>query len=128
MIFDPNADFEAQLKGALLEAGKSGKRIIVEFGGDWCIWSIKMTNVLESPIFRSLLQKHFIFLRCFAGREGECPYPEYLEFPNIASIPFFILLNEKGEIIATQRTEKFEILRFYNPIKLYFFLKSWTKL
>lgn len=128
MIFDQNADFESQLKEALLEAGKTGKRIIVEFGGDWCFWSIKMSKVLESPIFRSLLQKHFIFLRCFAGREGECPYPEYLEFPNIPSLPFFILLNEKGGIIASQRTEEFEFFRFYNRIKLYFFLKNWATL
>ncbi len=127
MFFDRNVNFEAQLENAFPEAGKTGKRIIVEFGGDWCFWSVKMGRVLEIPIFRSFLQKHFIFLRCYAGHDGECHYPEHLELPNFSAVPFFVLLDEKGEIIASQKTDVFEFFRFYNWFKLYSFLNNWAK-
>ncbi len=127
MLFDRNVNFEAQLENALREAKETGKRIIVEFGGDWCSWSVKMCKVLESAKFKSLLQERFIFLRCYAGHDGECHYPEHLEFPNFSAIPFFVLLNENGEIIASQSTETFEWFRFYKKYKIYSFLKSWAK-
>ncbi len=127
MIFDRNGDFESQLEQALGEARMTGKRILVEFGGDWCAWSGKMHRVLESLKFKALLQQKFIFLRCYAGEDGECAFPDYLEFPEFSSIPYFVLLNEHGEIIARQRSEPFEFFRWYKKYQIYSFLERWAR-
>ncbi len=128
MLFDPNVDFAAELHDALRDARETGKRIIVEFGGDWCIWSDKMRRVLESPRFRALLQEHFILLRCHTGPDGSCAYPDHLELPQFSSIPFFALLNARGEVLATQRSEGFEFFRWYKKYAIYAFLRRWARL
>lgn len=126
MIFNKEANFAKELEVALSESRNSGKKIIVEFGGDWCIWSEKMFKVLQSSIFKKYIDKNFIFLRCYVGRDGECAYPANLELPSFTSVPFFTLLNADSEIVATQNTEVFEFFRLYNRFKLFYFFKRWS--
>lgn len=127
MSFDKFADFESQLSYALKQAKEQNKRVLVEFGGDWCSWSDKMHKVLESAKFKTFIQEHFIFLKCYAGRDGDCSYPQHLEFPQFTSVPFFLLLSADGEIVATQQTDVFEFFRFYKKYKLFSFFKNWAQ-
>jgi len=126
MIFDSSINFETTLNKALEEAVKHNKKVIIEYGGDWCIWSERMYSVLEKKKFKNFLNEHFIFVRCFIGRECENSFPAHIEMPEFDSVPFFSLLNQEGEFIFHQNTEPFEILWFYNKRKIFEFLKEWS--
>lgn len=128
MIFDENLDFSTILDDALAKSQKTKKRVLIEFGGDWCIWSHRMNSVVESKKFKSLIDDNFIFLRCTINALGECNYPSDREYPEFSSIPHFILLDENGKIIASQDTPGFEFLWFYKKWSLYNFFKKWAKL
>lgn len=126
MIFDSTINFEVTLNKALEDASKQNKKVIIEYGGDWCIWSERMYSVLEKKKFKRFLNENFIFVRCFIGREWENSFPTYLDIPDFDSVPFFSLLSPEGEFISHQNTEPFEILWFYNKRKLFEFFKEWS--
>ena len=128
MIFDESLDFDAILNDALVRSKEAKKRILIEFGGDWCIWSHRMNRVVESKKFKSFIDDNFIFLRCTINSSGECSYPSDREYPDIRSIPHFILLDENANVIGSQDTPSFEFLWFYKKWELYNFLKKWAKL
>ena len=36
--YDPKRNGEMDIKDAVLEARRTGKRVLVDVGGEWCIW------------------------------------------------------------------------------------------
>ena len=62
------------------------------------------------------------------GEDGESYFPfSEIEVPEFYSVPFFILLNERAELIDFAPTEQFELLWFYQKRKIHSFLKSWSQ-
>jgi len=128
MIFDSYADFKTDLSAALEQSSKQNKKVIIEYGGDWCIWSERIYSVLEKPKFKKFIDDNFIFIRCYVGRDWESSFSETIEFLEIESVPYFSLLDSTGKFIANQETETYEILWFYNERKLFGLFKEWAKL
>ncbi|MEP1551772.1 MAG: thioredoxin family protein [Paraglaciecola sp.] len=126
MIFDSTINFEDTLNKAFKDATEQNKKVIVEYGGDWCIWSERMYSVLEKKKFKSFISDNFIFVRCYIGREWENTFPTHIEIPDFDSVPFFSLLSSDGEFLSHQNTEPFEILWFYNKRKLFDLFKEWS--
>ncbi len=125
MIFDERRDMQPIFESALSRSRASGRKILVEYGGDWCIWSTRMTAVLLRPEFSQLLQQRFIFLRCYVGPDSHSSPPN-VELPDFESVPFFALMDSNGRIVATQSTEGFEFLWFYRKSKIRAFLRGWS--
>ena len=43
--YDPARDPAADLKSAMTEAQRDGKRILLEVGGEWCVWCQFLNNL-----------------------------------------------------------------------------------
>lgn len=120
-------DFEDELADALAQAREQNKQVLIEFGGDWCIWSKRMERVLAKSDMDRLITDNFLFLRCYMGYDGEHYFPfDRIDEPNLKSVPYFILLNTDCEVVASSSTEQFEFWRFYRKGKLKKFLQRWA--
>ena len=127
MIFDQHLDLEPVFEKAFADARASGKKILVEYGGDWCPWSVRMASALSAPAIAALIRQKFILIRCYVG-EGGTSSPENVEFPrDLDAVPFFALIDADGRIVATQRTEPFEFLWFYRKSRIRDFLTEWSR-
>jgi hypothetical protein len=128
MIFDERQDMRPVFEAALAESRRTGRKVLVEYGGDWCPWSLRMSAVLQRPAFSQLLRQRFIFVRCYVGPDGHSSPPE-VDFPSeLDSVPFFALMDADGRIVATQRTAGFEVLWFYWTPRIRSFLEGWAGL
>ena len=126
MIFNANQDLEPVIEAALARSATTGKKLLVEYGGDWCPWSLRMAAILARPEFAALLRRHFIFLRCYVGPDGRSN-SALIEYPPLSSVPYFSLVDSQGRIIATRDTEGFERLWwFYSAAKIRAFLQDWA--
>ena len=47
-VYDEKADARADLKAALARAQKENKRVLVQWGANWCGWCIKLHDVFKS--------------------------------------------------------------------------------
>ena len=61
---------QADLDAALKTAAQSNKRVIVDFGGNWC-GDCKVLDInLRKPENAALLQKHYVLVHVNVGEKG----------------------------------------------------------
>jgi len=128
VIFESSRNFEYVLIDALHKSRQCKKHVLVEFGGDWCVWCLRMHKVLSSGKLKSFISENFIHIRCPVSENGSFTYPPERGKPNVDSVPHFIVLDENGQIICSQDTPKFEFLWFYKKGALYEFFEKCAKL
>jgi thiol:disulfide interchange protein len=60
-IFDVHADGDAQVSAALARAAAEHKRVLLDFGANWCIWCHRLHNTLETdPAVSRALQRDYV--------------------------------------------------------------------
>ena len=126
-MFDESEDLGPVFDAAFAQSKATGKKILVEYGGDWCKWSGRMAAVLRRPKFSSFISQRFIFIRCYVG-PGGTNNPDDIELPPLDAVPYFSLMDSDGRIVATQATEVFELFWFYRKSKILAFLRGWSEL
>ena len=117
----------SQYDSALARARESGKKILVEYGGDWCGGAVSLAALLDRPAVAALIKRHFIHVRCRIGPDGHSMSPGIPIPVELDAIPFFGLVDAEGRIVATQRTEPFEFLWWYRESKVVAFLQAWAR-
>ncbi len=125
--FDPSRNPGQDLKDAVVEAQKSNRRIILDVGGDWCIWCHRIDNFIDSnKDVSSQLHNHFIVVKVNFSPENK--NEKFLSnYPKIPGYPHFFVLSEKGKLIHSQDSGKLEKGKGYSKEKFIAFLKKWSQ-
>src|SRR5476651_285726 len=62
--FDPKRDPKLDLDGAMAAAAKTGKRIIMDIGGEWCSWCVYMDKYfLINPALAKLRDDNYVWIK-----------------------------------------------------------------
>lgn len=124
--FDPTRDANKDLNNAKKEANKSERRIILDVGGEWCIWCHRLDKFIESnDDIKTYLEKNFIVLKINYSKENR--NKEFLShYPEIPGYPHFFILEKNGDLIHSQNTGELEQDKSYSREKMKAFLKRWT--
>ena len=124
--FDPLHDPAKDLKEAVAEAKKSNRRILLDVGGDWCIWCHRLDAFIESnDEIKNYLNKNFILLKINYSKENK--NEEFLsKYPEIAGYPHYFVLEKDGKFLHSQNTGDLEQDKGYSKEKMMAFLKEWA--
>src|SRR5262249_53707867 len=66
--YDENADAAARLDKAFTSAKRSGKRVLIDFGGNWCPDCRILAGVMDLPEVKSYVARHFEVVSVDVGR------------------------------------------------------------
>jgi len=124
--FDPGRDPSADLQTAVTEAQKLDKNIILDVGGDWCIWCHRIDAFIEShKEINDFLHGNYIIMKVNYSPENK--NEAFLSgYPKITGYPHFFILDKDGKLLHSQDTGKLEEGKDYNPKKFMTFLEVWT--
>lgn len=124
--FDPKRDPKADLQEAVLKASASGKRIILDVGGEWCGWCVYMDKYfLENPGLAKLRDENFVWIKINMSPENE--NKEFLSaFPEALGFPHLYVLDETGKLLHSQETGSLESGKGYNLQAFTEFLNKWS--
>lgn len=109
--YRPDADPFADLELAKARALAEHKRILIEVGGDWCIWCHILDDYLEENAdVRAAFEDVFVVLKVNWSRdvEGEQNEAFLAQYPERAGYPHFFVLEADGTFIHSQDTVKLE--------------------
>ncbi|MGA3326504.1 MAG: thioredoxin family protein [Terriglobia bacterium] len=122
--YDASRDPAKDLQDVIALATKTNKRILLEVGGDWCVFCNIMDQTFDShPQLRKLRDANFVTLKVNFSKEN--PNEAFLsKYPKIADYPHFFVLDSKGAFLYSQPTHKFEHGKTYNVGKIESFLKK----
>ena len=124
--FDPERDAEADIKEALLEARRVGKRVLLDVGGEWCIWCHRMDEYFEkNPKLRELRDRNFIMVKINFSPENKNE-KALSRYPEIPGYPHLFVLESDGKLLHSQNTGELEAGKSYDLDKFTSFLKIWS--
>lgn len=131
-MFDPRRDAEKDLQEAIVRARHDRKMILLDVGGEWCIWCHRLDSVFTmNPDLAEYLRRHYVVVKINVSKENR--NTEFLaKYPNIEGYPHIFVLDENGELLCSQDTGEFEYPEGYprkghDKQKIFIFLKRWAE-
>lgn len=124
--FDPARNPELDLKATVELAKATNKRIILDVGGEWCIWCHRIDAFINNTKeIKSLLDENFIVLKINYSKENK--NEEFLsKYPKVEGYPHFFVLDKNGKLLHSQNTGDLEKDKDYDKEKIIAFLQTWS--
>jgi len=124
--YDPGRSAEQDLRNAVSEAQRTGKRILLEVGGEWCSWCHIMDRYFgQNPNLTMLRDTGYVTVKINFSKENE--NEKFLsKYPKIPGYPHLFVLEKDGKLLHSQFTADLEQGQSYNLQKFTDFLKRWT--
>ena len=125
-IYPDPSHAKADLAAAIKTAAESHKRVIVDFGGDWCgdcqVLDIYFHNAENRPI----LESNFVLVHINIGRMDEnLDIAEQYGIPVTLGVPALAVLSDRGKLLYGQRGGEFKSMRRMQSSEVTKFLVQW---
>lgn len=109
-IFDPRAQGDELIAGALARASREHKRVLVLFGANWCPWTRRIDHALrQDAAIRQELQRSFVLVYVDANtrkdKKRNALVIERYGNPLRFGLPVFVVLAPDGALLATRETQ-----------------------
>ena len=133
-IYDPQADGFVLIDGALEQARTDNKRVLLDFGANWCPWCHLLHQVFtaDDSVRRKLAAGYVVVMIDVNKRKGparNAAVNEKYGNPIKAGLPVLVVLDAGGQPLVTQETGAFEKsgpVEADDPAKVLAFLEKWT--
>jgi thioredoxin-related protein len=124
--YDPGRSAEQDLRNAVTEAQRTGKRILLEVGGEWCSWCHIMDKFFDqNPNLTKLRDTNYVTVKINFSKENE--NGKFLgQYPKIPGYPHLFVLESNGKLLHSQFTGDLEQGQSYNLQKFTKFLEAWV--
>jgi thiol:disulfide interchange protein len=125
-LYSAEADPKAEISSALKQAGLEHKRIILDFGGDWCGDCQVLDIYFHQPPNADLLEKNFIVVHVDIGRyDKNLDIAEKYKIPLKKGVPALAVIDTHDKLLYSQETGEFEDMRYMYPNSVTDFLNRW---
>jgi len=128
-IYDPMADARHDLQQAIQQAGQENKHVLIQVGGNWCPWCVKLHGFFESEaVIDSILKADYVRVKINFSKENKNPETmTLLEYPQRFGFPVLVVLDAAGKRLHTQNTGYLEQDKGYDVEKVKGFLLDWNR-
>lgn len=107
-IFDPARDATKDLQEGIAEAARTGKRVLVDVGGNWCGWCHEMERFIEAhPELKALRDKNFVTVKVNYSPENQNA-ALLSKYPAIKGYPHLFVLDKDGSLLHSEDTSLLE--------------------
>ena len=121
---------DADIAAGLEVAAKTNRRVLVEFGGNWCPDCIVLDHHFHVPENAALLNKHYVLVHVNVGVKGitdNFAIAERYGIPLKKGVPALAVLEPDGRVVFAQKQGEFEAMRKVDPASVRDFLKKWAR-
>lgn len=127
-LYNPKADAKADIAAAVKKAKAEGKHVLIQVGGNWCPWCIKLHAFIDdNSDIKTTINGNFVFILVNYSKENKnMEVMKQLEYPNRFGFPILVILDANGKRIHTQATDYLENNNSYDLTKVQNMLKQWS--
>ena len=125
-FYDPSADGAKQIDAAIEKIGGRDQLILVQVGGDWCKWCVRLNKTIsEDPELLKALEEDFEWVHIYYGKENKNEEAmQRLNNPTGYGFPVFVMLDNFGVVPRVVPTGQFEDGDGYDKAKLLHFFQT----
>ncbi len=126
-IYDEQADGAKQITDALATAKKDHKRILLQFGANWCGWCHKLHKLFQTDAtIAAKLKESFVIVLVDVNKGHNDEVDKRYGHPTRFGLPVIVVLDAGGKPLVTQDTGKLEEGDHHSPEKVLAFLNQWA--
>ena len=127
-IYPAPGQAKSELTAALAASAAAHKRIILDFGGNWCPDCHVLDLYFHDSVNRPILEANYILVHVNIGSMNEnLDIAERYRIPLRKGVPALAVLGEHGELLYSQRTGEFEAMRGMQSSAVTDFLVRWKR-
>jgi len=127
-LYNPAADAKGDIAGAVKQAAALHKNVLLQIGGNWCIWCIRFNNlVTQDPELNKYVRDNYVIVHVNYSKENTNEkLLAQLGYPQRFGFPVFIVLDDKGNRLHTQNSSYLEDGKGHSKEKVMGFFKDWA--
>ncbi len=126
--YHPEENAEAKIAELIKTAQKENKNIILQAGGNWCIWCLRFNNfVNETQELKEIVDQNYLYyhLNFSPENKNEKVFDQYGNPGEKFGYPVFVILNKEGKMIHVQDSAVLEEGKGYSLEKVKTFFSDW---
>ena len=125
-IYSETANPAADIAAGLAQAKREHKRVILDFGGDWCGDCQVLDLYFHQPPNADLLQNNFVLVHVWIGHmDTNIDVAARYGVPIARGVPALAVLAADGKVLYAQATGQFAPMRHMQPTSVTEFLEKW---
>jgi thioredoxin 1 len=125
-IYPPPERASADIAAALKSAAASHKRVILDFGGNWCTDCHVLDLYFHDAVNGPLLAAGYILIHINVGlRDANLDVAARYHIPLSKGVPAIAVLDDRGKLLYSQKTGEFEAMRRMQTGAVTDFLVRW---
>lgn len=125
-IYPNPSQAKADLAAALKTAAATHKRVLIDFGGNWCGDCQVLNIYFHDPANLSILESNFVLVDVNIGHMDEnLDIAKKYEVPIEKGVPALAVLSEKGKLLYSQKAGEFEAMHRMESSAVTQFLVEW---
>lgn len=127
-LYNPAAEARKELASAVAKAKKEGKHVLIQVGGNWCIWCYRFHDFVAKDTALSRIENEgFVVYHLNYSKENKnLDVLKSLGFPQRFGFPVFVVLDGDGKPLHTQDSSLLEEGKGYNAAKVKSFFQAWS--
>ena len=112
VIYPDSAQAEADIAAALAPAAREKKRVLLDFGGNWCGDCHVLEIYFHDAANRDLLDANYVLVPVNIGHFDEnLDIAARYGVPVAKGVPALAVLEPSGQVVYSQRNGEFEAMR-----------------
>ena len=126
-IYDGAADGSKQIAEAVALAGKDGKRILLQFGANWCPWCHKLHSLFHTDKdIAARLKSDYVVVLIDVNQGHNKVVDAKFGHPILHGLPVIVILDSDGKQLTTKDSGELEEGDHHSPAKVLAFLEKWS--
>ena len=132
-VYNEKLDPMKQIDQTIAKTRTSKKHIIVQLGGNWCIWCLRFADFINKDAeIKATIDKSFEYIHVNIPRRGTPeeklaePLQKRLAYAGRFGYPALVVLSSSGQVLHIQDSSFLESGNGYDAKKVMRFLKNWT--
>jgi thiol-disulfide isomerase/thioredoxin len=126
--YDASANAAADVDAALARAKLSGKRVLLDLGGNWCPDCRFLAGVLDIPEVKAFVDRNFEIVFVDVGRfDKNLEIPARFGAPKPKGVPTILVLTPDGTLVNPDQREDLSDARSMTPQAVVDWLARWAK-
>ena len=127
--YNATENAEAKISELVKKAKAENKNIILQAGGNWCIWCLRFNNYVQTtPELKEIVDANYLYyhLNYSPENKNEKVFAKYDNPGAKFGYPVFVVLDQNGKMIHTQDSAVLEEGKGYSKEKVKAFFEKWA--
>jgi thioredoxin 1 len=127
-IYNPTVDAAAEIHRAVAEAAQDHKRVLLDFGGNWCGDCQILDYYFHQPPDAALIARHYILVDIDVGQmDHNMNIAAQYGMPLKHGVPALAVLDGQGNVVYDQTDGQFSAMGQVDPNLVTEFLERWKR-